>query len=54
VTLRVLLFAVGALVAALVPVVLALTAVAAALGVAGPVSQLPQTPIDAPAAGEPL
>jgi RND superfamily putative drug exporter len=40
VTLLVLLFAFGALVAALVPVVLALTAVAAAFGLAGPVSHV--------------
>src|SRR5437870_2245526 len=40
VTLLVLLFAFGAVVAALVPVLLALTAVAAAFGLLGPVSQL--------------
>ena len=38
-TLLVLLFAFGALVAALVPVLLALTAVAAAFGLLGPISQ---------------
>jgi RND superfamily putative drug exporter len=40
VTLFVLLFASGAVVAALVPVLLALTAVAAAFGLLGPISQL--------------
>ena len=40
VTLLVLLFAFGALTAALVPVVLALSAVAAGLGLLGPLSQL--------------
>jgi putative drug exporter of the RND superfamily len=40
VTLFVLLFAFGAIVAALVPVLLALTAVAAAFGLLGPISQL--------------
>ncbi|HKB20808.1 MAG TPA: MMPL family transporter, partial [Gaiellaceae bacterium] len=40
VTLFVLLFAFGAVVAALVPVLLALTAVAAALGLIGPISQV--------------
>ena len=39
VTLVVLLFAFGAIVAALVPVLLALTAVAAAFGLLGPISQ---------------
>ena len=40
VTLLVLLFAFGAIVAALVPVLLALTAVAAAFGLLGPISQV--------------